>query len=149
VLRPSSVVNAAAWIPGPTRRGDDWEPLFRVNAIGAGNVARWAAARGARRLLHCSTLAVVGRPWPVPLAEDAPTRPRGAAAGYGASKVAGEILVEAIAEGAGLSVLVARLSALYGPRMPWQGAVPAFVDAALDGRRPRVDGGRAVHVDLL
>lgn len=142
---PDAVVNLAARVPGGPGEAADAEDMLRANALAARRVAEWAAGRGARRLVHGSTLAVVARPWPVPLDEDAATAPVGPHAVYAASKLAGELMVRSVP---GPAVAVLRFSALYGPGMAWHGVLPAFVDAARSGARPRVDAPRA-RADFL
>ncbi len=139
------VVNLAARLPGAPDTLPEHAELFEVNAVGAANVAQWAAARHARRLVYGSTLVVVARPWPVPLTEAAATYPVGPVAAYAASKLGGELVGAAIAAAAGVSFAALRFSALYGPGMQWTGVLPAFIDGALGGRRlsaaagPRAD----------
>lgn len=102
---PDAIVNCAAFtdVDGAESRRDT---AFAVNARGAGNVARAAAAVGAS-LLHVSTDYVFdgakGRPY---VESDGP-RPLGV---YGESKLAGEGEVMA----AGGKALIARTAWLYG-----------------------------------
>jgi nucleoside-diphosphate-sugar epimerase len=159
--RGDVLVNAAARTPAPGN--DDLRAYLAANTVGAAELIAWALGAGIRRIVHCSTLAVVARPWPVPLDEAAPTYPIGAAARYAVSKLAGEVLVATQCRAAGVPYVILRESALYGPGMAWHGLVPRFVDLALglapdlgsglarapvDGR-PRVDAGGQTTVDLL
>jgi nucleoside-diphosphate-sugar epimerase len=141
------VINCIARVPAARDTLDDAPSMFAVNAVGASHVAQWAASRGARRLVHVSTLVVVQRPWPTPLTEDSPTYPLGPVAGYAASKLAGELMCQSVASRAGMTCTVLRLAALYGPRMPWTGVLPTFVDQALADRRLTVTSGG--HADFL
>ena len=104
---PDVVVNCAAYTDVDGAESSR-EAAFAVNARGAGNVARAAAAVGAS-LLHVSTDYVFdglkGRPY----VESDATRPLGV---YGESKLAGEREVM----GAGGRSLVARTAWLYGRR---------------------------------
>jgi UDP-glucose 4-epimerase len=140
-------INLAARVPTSGNTLPEHESMFDVNAVGAANVAQWAAARGIKRLVHCSTLVVASRPWPVPLTEDAPTYPTGAVAAYAASKLAGELVAGSIARAAGSSFVTLRLAALYGSGMAWVGVLPAFIDAALSGKRLSASSG--AHADFL
>jgi dTDP-4-dehydrorhamnose reductase len=102
---PDAVVNCAAYTDVDGAE-DNRDAAFAVNARGAGNVARAAAAVGAS-LLHVSTDYVFdglkGRPY---VESDAPC-PLGV---YGESKLAGEREVIA----AGGRVLIVRTAWLYG-----------------------------------
>ncbi len=85
---------------------------FAVNAAAVGDLIEAAAAAGARRLVHCSTVGVhgdVGRP---PADEDAPLRPGDV---YQRSKVEGERVAREAAARTGLQVVIARPTGIYGP----------------------------------
>lgn len=98
-----TVVNLAACNAGAP------DELHRVNALGAGCVARAARTRGAR-LVHMSTdLVLDGRE--APYGDDAPARPVNA---YGRSKAAGETAVRAEDAGA----LVLRTSLVFDAAAP-------------------------------
>ena len=105
--RADAVVNCAAWTDVDGAESDP-EGAHAVNAKGAGNVARAAAAAGAR-LVHVSTDYVFDGAKRTPYVESDPTGPRSA---YGASKLAGEREVAA----AGGSHAIARSSWLFGAR---------------------------------
>ena len=99
--------------------------------------------------MNCSTLAVVGRPWPVPVTESSPTYPLGIHANYAVSKLAGEIIGASLAGNAGLAYINLRFSSLFGVDMAWHGVLPRFIDLALSGGRPTIHAGGAVYADFL
>lgn len=103
---PDAVVNCAAWTDVDGAEADP-EGAHAVNATGAGNVARAAAAAGAR-LVHVSTDYVFDGEKRSPYVESDPTGPRSA---YGASKLAGERAVAAVPD---LSHAIVRSSWLFG-----------------------------------
>jgi dTDP-4-dehydrorhamnose reductase len=106
--RPGAVVNCAAWTDVDGAESDP-DGARAVNADGAGNVARAAAAAGAR-IVHVSTDYVFDGDRPrsaEPYVESDPTGPRSA---YGATKLAGEQAVTA----AGGSHAIVRSSWLFG-----------------------------------
>jgi len=105
--RPSLVVNTAAF-HHLDRCEEDQPSAYAVNAIGARNVAVAAADTGAA-LIHISTDYVFDGAKGSPYEESDLPGPLNV---YGASKVAGEYLVQAICPRA----LVVRTSGLYGPR---------------------------------
>lgn len=88
--RPAAVVNAAAYTAVDKAEGDE-RRAFAVNAEGAGNLARAAAAFGAP-LIHISTDYVFDGRKDGPYRESDPVAPLGA---YGRSKEAGERAVRA------------------------------------------------------
>ena len=85
--------------------------LDAVNVAAAGHVVR-AAGRTGARVVHCSSTNVYGRLSRLPADEDHPTRPDRP---YPASKLRGEALVGRLAREQGTSVVIARLSSVYGP----------------------------------
>jgi UDP-glucose 4-epimerase len=145
-LQPEVVINLAAIVPGPSATPAQ---MFAVNAVGATNVATWAAQRRVKRMVQCSTLVVCSRPWPVPLTETSPTYPTGPAAAYAASKLAGEIVASTVASAGVREFATLRFAALYGPDMVWTGVLPAFIDAALAGKRLSASRAAAdlIHVE--
>jgi dTDP-4-dehydrorhamnose reductase len=99
------VVNGAAYTAVDDAETHEPE-AFAVNAVGAANLARAAAATGAR-LVHPSTDYVFAGDADAPYGEDAPVAPRSA---YGRTKAAGEWAVLA----ASPDHLVLRTAWLYG-----------------------------------
>lgn len=102
---PDTVVNLAALNP---HAGDE-AAMGRVNAVGAGVVARCVRAAGAR-LVHMSTDLVLDGRSP-PYGDDAVADPLGA---YGRTKAAGEAAVRAADPGA----LILRTSLVFDPKTP-------------------------------
>lgn len=106
------------------------QELHNVNVNGAINIALWAKSHNLK-LIHCSTLSVYLKPWPLPLRESSPLvgldlnlDPTG---GYATSKLLGEIVVKWVKPDA----MILRFSSLYGPGMKWEGVLPRFIDLAL------------------
>jgi dihydroflavonol-4-reductase len=84
----------------------------QVNAVGVGQLIEAAARAGVRRVVHCSTVGVHGDVEHPPANEDAPLRPGDV---YQVSKVHGETIAREAAARAGIEVVVARPSGIYGP----------------------------------
>ncbi|HXV12660.1 MAG TPA: dTDP-4-dehydrorhamnose reductase [Candidatus Krumholzibacteria bacterium] len=103
--QPEWVLNCAA-MTHVDRCENDPLAAFEVNALGARNVARAAAAAGAR-LLHVSTDYVFDGEKPSPYGEDDAVRPINA---YGVSKLSGEWFVRADCP----AHAIVRTSGLYG-----------------------------------
>lgn len=104
------------------------------------------AASGARRLLLASSCEVHGQQ-PGPLAESAACRPRSP---YAAGKLATEVLAEIYRESLrpGRQIGIVRFFNTFGPEEDPDAVVPAFVDAASDGRPLRIEGDGAQARDL-
>jgi dTDP-4-dehydrorhamnose reductase len=92
--RPHAVVNSAAWTDVDGAEGDE-AGAAAVNAAGAGNVARAAAAAGAWTI-HISSDYVFDGTKRSPYVESDPVGPQSA---YGRTKLAGERAVAAAAPG--------------------------------------------------
>jgi len=103
------VVNCAAWTAVDAAE-DEEAAAFAVNAVGPQNLARAAAATGAR-LVHISTDYVFAGNGESPCAEDAPMAPRSA---YGRTQAAGEWAVSANTQ----DYLIVRTAWLYGAGGP-------------------------------
>jgi dihydroflavonol-4-reductase len=83
-----------------------------VNATAVGVLIEAAAAAGARRVVHCSTVGVHGDIEQPPANEDAPLRPGDI---YQETKLEGERVAREAAGRTGLAVTIARPSGIYGP----------------------------------
>jgi dihydroflavonol-4-reductase len=88
------------------------EAYRAVNAAASGTVVRAAAAAGARRVVHCSTVGVHGDVERPPADEDAPLRPGDI---YQQTKLEGEVAAREAGQAAGIEVVVARPTGIYGP----------------------------------
>jgi len=83
-----------------------------VNAAAVRTVIEAAAAAGARRVVHCSTVGVHGDIDHPPAAEDAPLKPGDI---YQVTKLEGERIARAAAEDTHLEVVIVRPTGIYGP----------------------------------
>lgn len=89
------------------------EETYRaVNAEAVGTIVRRAAAAGARRVVHCSTVGVHGDVEHPPADEDAPLRPGDI---YQVTKVEGERIGKEAATETGIELVIARPTGIYGP----------------------------------
>ena len=83
-----------------------------VNATAVGRVIDAAAAAGARRVVHCSTVGVHGDVEHPPANEDAPLRPGDV---YQRTKLEGERIAREAGARGRIEVVIARPSGIYGP----------------------------------
>jgi nucleoside-diphosphate-sugar epimerase len=102
---------AAAHLSVVARRNE----YRRVNVDGVRTLVEVAAARGVRRLVHCSSVGVYGRLRDTPADEDTECRPE---IPYEATKLEGEHVVREAAAAHGLRVTVLRPAWVYGPGCP-------------------------------
>jgi dihydroflavonol-4-reductase len=99
-----AAVYRQAGIPASTYRA--------VNATAVGALIEEAAAAGARRVVHCSTVGVHGDIEHPPAAEDAPLKPGDI---YQITKLEGERAAREAGAQTGIAVTIARPSGIYGP----------------------------------
>jgi nucleoside-diphosphate-sugar epimerase len=88
------------------------EEYRAVNAAAVRTVVDAAAAAGARRVVHCSTVGVHGDIAQPPAREDAPLKPGDI---YQVTKLEGEQIARRAAEDTGVEVVIARPTGIYGP----------------------------------
>lgn len=83
-----------------------------VNAGAVATLVEAAAAAGVSRVVHCSTVGVHGDIASPPAGEDAPLRPGDI---YQITKLEGERVARRAAETAGIELVIARPTGIYGP----------------------------------
>ena len=83
-----------------------------VNAEAVRTVIEAAAAGGAHRVVHCSTVGVHGDVEHPPAREDAPLKPGDV---YQVTKLEGEAIARQAGQDAGVEVVIARPTGIYGP----------------------------------
>jgi nucleoside-diphosphate-sugar epimerase len=84
----------------------------QVNAVAAGAIVEAAAASGAKRVVHCSTVGVHGDVEHPPANEDAPLKPGDV---YQETKLEGERLARDAGQRTGMPVTIVRPTGIYGP----------------------------------
>jgi nucleoside-diphosphate-sugar epimerase len=115
-----------------THAGGSWDaPLsyFELNAMGTAYVLEACRQAGGTRVVYASTGHVYGVPRALPVTEEHPAVPLSP---YAASKLAGEIAVEAYAT-AGLSGCVARVANVYGSDFDSETVIGRALDQATRG----------------
>jgi nucleoside-diphosphate-sugar epimerase len=117
--------------------------VLDVNLRGVLNVAAACAAENVKRLVFSSSSEVYGIPTEFPTPESAalvvpdPTNPRWS---YGASKIAGELVVIHAALCRGFEYVVLRYHNVYGPAMGDDHVVPQFISRLLRDEEFTVQG---------
>lgn len=103
----------------------------------------------AERIIHASTAAVYGEPETIPIHENHPTKPTN---WYGATKLAGEILVNNILVERRVDVVILRYFNVYGPG-EWlrenPGVIHYFIINALTGEPLRIEGDGSQVRDFI
>lgn len=131
------------WVPAP-------DAMLRANVDGSVNMARAAAQAGARRIVHCSSVAALGQIGDgTPATEATPTHEADFVGIYKRSKYLGEKAVLDLARLEGLPVVVVNPAAPVGPRDIKPTPTGKMILDAASGRVPAyIDTGlNVVHVD--
>ncbi len=121
---PDVIVNCASRIPqsGKTSRNPEFlKELFLTNVIGAANISNWAVQMRISKIINCSTLVVVKKPWPNVLTEDCSGVPEGFHVGYCMSKLSQEKIMNEIVGKSETNLIHVRLSSVYGVGMAEEG----------------------------
>ena len=155
---PASLARAAegaSLVFHSAARVSDWGPreaFFAANVEGTRNLVAACRAAGVARLVHLSSLTVLGLPRDGRLVdEQTPPDPPARGDFYTESKLAGERIVREAHGRGGLTTTVVRPGAIWGPGDP--NVVPRIVRLLRCGAMPYVGGGRnlvgLVHVENL
>ncbi len=88
---------------------------WKVNVEASVNLLKAAHSAGVQRLVHCSTVGVIGNVENPPANENSPCHPTNV---YERTKLAGEQAVLSFARETGFPVAIARPAWVYGPRCP-------------------------------
>lgn len=122
-FQPEVIIHSAAAYKDPT----NWLEDAATNVTGSINVARAAAAHGARRIVNFQTALCYGRPDSVPIPVSLRTAPF---TSYGVSKTAGEqyMLMGSV------PVVSLRLANVTGPRLAI-GPIPTFYKRLKAGQK--------------
>ena len=130
-FHPGVIINCASQVPTLEKSSKDPEflkELFLTNVIGAVNIANWAVKYSVPKIINCSTLVVVKKPWPSPLTEAYSSVPDGAHVGYSMSKLSQEKLMQQAVNGSNTTLLHLRFSAVYGTNMVPLGIIFSLLD---------------------
>ncbi len=117
-----AVVHCAAHI----NYDDTDSRLMQVNAVGTQNVVTLGKWVGCKRIIYCSSIAVIGIPKILPITEEHPLAPQTM---YHVSKLAGEYIVQA----SGIPHTILRIPSPIGLGMNLRTILPAFVSRCVNG----------------
>lgn len=143
-----AVVHCGA-ISGPMMFRGDPLKIVAVNIDSTALLLDLARVHTMRRFVFCSSISVYGNVGDAPIDEDTPLRPTSV---YGASKVAGEGLVEGFAAGYGVDGVSLRIGRVYGPYRRANCFLNDIIRDAAAGRQTKIPCDPAfvyhyVHVD--
>ncbi|MHB8836232.1 MAG: NAD-dependent epimerase/dehydratase family protein [Candidatus Methylomirabilia bacterium] len=157
LLDPASLLRATAGqsvVFHTAGKVTDWGPraeYFQVNTEGTRNVVAACRENGVGRLVHVSSLSVLGLPRRGDVVTEETPYPRSLPDPYSASKKAAEQLVRAANREGGLATTVVRPGVIWGPGDIT--IVPRLVDLLRRGQMILIDGGRNLlglsHIESL
>lgn len=109
---PFDAIVHCGGISGSMLARDDPEAIFRANIVGTFHLLEAARTHGPRRFVFCSSASVYGSSPAEPVVEETALHPISV---YGASKVAGEAMIEAYVRMWGFDAVALRIFQVYGP----------------------------------
>ena len=123
---------------------------FDVNIRGTFNVMEACVANGVKRLVSSSSASVYGDAIKEPMDEDHPLNNKNF---YGATKIAGEALLNSFHYRYGLDYVGLRYMNVYGPRQDYNGSYVAVIMKMLDaidcGESPTIMGDGSEAFDFI
>ena len=145
------VVNCATVLPGGDYLDNDYlKKIFSTNILGTQNICKWIAAqKSVKKIINCSTLVVVNKPWPDNLTEEEITYPTGDHVLYSGSKLFQELIVETFAVKHKINFVNVRFSAIYGDAMPQSGVVWNLCQQAKMTNKIIIKNGNKVSFDFI
>ncbi len=149
-LRPDAVVHSAALID-VAESVEKPHTYMHVNAEGTAAVTRAAISAGVEKVIYLSSAAVYGVPKYLPIDEEHPTKPTSP---YGASKLAGELVLKSFMESLGKpEYVILRLFNVYGPGQnpssPYSGVITKFIHAVTSGKEIVIYGDGEQSRDFI
>ncbi len=134
VFHLAAIASVASSVADPLTSHD-------VNITGTLNLLNGARKAGVRRFVFSSSASVYGNAEVAPTREDQPLNPQSP---YASGKACGEFYCRNFWELFGLETVILRYFNVFGPRQSavsgYAAAIPAFVDAAIEGRSPTIFG---------
>jgi len=134
------VLHQAA-IPSVPRSVNDPVASHRANVDATLQILVAARDAGVRRVVYAGSSSAYGDVATLPKREDMPPAPKSP---YALQKLVGEQYCQLFTALYGLETVTTRYFNVYGPRQqpgsPYSGVISLFVEAAIEGRQPRVYG---------
>jgi len=146
-----AIVNCATVLPGGNYLDNEYlEKIYKTNILGTQNICKWIETQqSVKKIINCSTLVVVAKPWPLHLSEDEATYPSGNHVLYCSSKLTQELLFKTFATSKNISLSQIRFSALYGETMNWSGLICNLIDQAKKYKKISLKNASKVTADFL
>ncbi|MGS0748833.1 NAD-dependent epimerase/dehydratase family protein [Halpernia sp. GG3] len=146
-----TVINCATVLPGGNYLDNDYlKKIFNTNILGTQNICKWIKGQSKiKKIINCSTLVVVDKPWPLNLTETEKTYPIGNHVLYCSSKLTQELIFKTFSNEKEIKICQVRFSALYGEEMPKEGIIHHFINQAKNDKRITLKNGSKVSADFI
>jgi UDP-glucose 4-epimerase len=148
---PDVVINCASVLPEKNALNNPLylDRLFKVNTLGAANIANWAKEKKVRNVFNLSTLVVTKKPWKINLKESDYQLPDGDHVAYCMSKISQEQLMTEILKDTSTQITNLRLSAIYGDYMKREGILYSLLNRALSNKNIELVNGDSTSFNFL
>ncbi|MFK7000584.1 NAD(P)-dependent oxidoreductase [Flavobacterium oreochromis] len=145
------VINAATVLPGGNFLDSNYlDKLYKANILGTQNLCNWINLNSkVIRILNCSTLVVVDRPWNELIDEKSKTYPLGNHVLYSSSKLLQELLITTFCNSKNLDYVHLRFSSIYGEKMDKSGILYNLFQQALSTKTIKITNGLKNSFDFL
>ncbi|MFV8465659.1 NAD-dependent epimerase/dehydratase family protein [Flavobacterium sp. LB1P62] len=145
------VINCATVLPGGNVLDNDYlNKIYNTNILGAQNICKWITTqKSVKKIINCSTLVVIKKPWIYDVTEHAPTYPVGNHVLYCSSKLMQELLIDTVATKNNIDFVNVRFSAIYGDGMPKSGVIWALCQQAKNNSVIKILNGNKVSFDFI
>lgn len=145
------VVDCASTLPGGNFLDSQYlEKIHKTNILGTQNICKWIDNQNTvKKIINCSTLAVVSKPWPIKLSEGSNTYPIGKHVLYCSSKLTQELIFKTFADTKEIHLTQIRFSALYGSMMSKNSLIWDFIQQARNQKCIDLTNGSKVSSDFL
>jgi len=145
------VINCATTLPGEDMFDNDYlNRIYQSNILGTQNICKWISYQSTvKKIINCSTLAVVNKPWDLMLTEKTEAYPSGEHVLYSSSKLMQELIVKTTGEKLNIDFVNIRFSAIYGKGMPKSGIVWALYQQGNNNDVIRIINGNKVSFDFI
>lgn len=146
-----AVVNCATVLPGGNYLDSNYlDKIYKTNILGSQNICKWLESQTSiKKIINCSTLVVVAKPWPKLLSEGEATYPTGNHVLYSSSKLVQELIFHTFAQNNQRNLIQIRFSALYGESMNWSGLICSLIDQARLNDKIILKNATKVSADFL
>lgn len=146
-----TVINCATTLPGGNYLDNQYlEKIYKTNILGTQNICKWISEQSSiKKIINCSTLVVVGKPWTIDITEDEPTYPTGNHVLYCSSKLTQELIFKTLATFKNITLTQIRFSSLYGVTMNWGGLICSLIDQSRNYKKINLTNASKVSVDFL